>query len=83
MKSIRTAAVVVAGLLAALWWGVRPPSYAPQLAGPVKEAAQEQCPPNTELKNKECTCPDGTKWTGAQCMQVWSSAPREGAPGRG
>ncbi|MGZ8289108.1 MAG: hypothetical protein ACXW2U_05110 [Telluria sp.] len=74
MNSIRTAIVVVAGLVVALWWGVQPPSYAPEVAGPIKQQEQLQCPANTQLEDKLCECPDGTSWSGSQCMQVWSSA---------
>ena len=81
MNSIRTAVVVAAGLLVALWWGVRPPESVPGVAGPVKQQEQAQCPANTELKDKLCECPEGTNWTGSQCVQVWSSA--DASPGRG
>lgn len=74
MNSIRTAGVVVAGLLVALWWGVQPPRHEPQAGGSLKAQEQAQCPANTRLEDKLCTCPEGTSWTGAQCMQVWSSA---------
>ena len=76
MNSIRTAGVVVAGLLVALWWGVQPPRDEPQVGGSLKAQEQAQCPANTKLVDKLCTCPEGTSWTGKQCMQVWSSASR-------
>lgn len=76
MNSIRAAVVVVAGLLVALWWGVQPPRHEPQVGGSLKAQEQAQCPANTKLEDKLCTCPAGTSWTGAQCMQVWSSASR-------
>lgn len=81
MNSIRNAAVVVAGLLLALWWAVQPPRYVPQTGGPLGAQKQAQCPANTTLQDKLCTCPEGTNWTGSQCMQVWSSA--EASPRRG
>ena len=76
MNSIRTAGVVVAGLLIALWWAVQPPRHEPQVGGSLKAQEQAQCPANTQLEDKLCTCPEGTSWTGSQCMQVWSSASR-------
>ncbi|RJG09415.1 hypothetical protein [Massilia cavernae] len=74
MNSLRAAVVVVAGLLVALWWGVRPPRHVPEVAGPVGQSQQAQCPANSEIRDKQCTCPESTSWTGSQCMQVWSSA---------
>lgn len=76
MNSIRTAGVVVAGLLVALWWGVQPPRDQPQAGGSLAAQEQAQCPAGTELQDKLCTCPEGTSWTGSQCMQVLSSKPR-------
>ena len=76
MNSVRTAGVVVAGLLVALWWGVQPPRHQVDVGGSLKAQEQAQCPANTKLENKLCTCPEGTSWTDRQCMQVWSSASR-------
>jgi hypothetical protein len=61
-------------VLVVLWWGVQPPQHHPSLAGSIDKQEQAMCPANTELDNKLCTCPEGTNWTGSQCMQVWSSA---------
>ena len=81
MNAIRTSVVVVSALLVALWWGVQAPRSQPQVSGSIEAAEQAQCPANTNLENKLCTCPEGTNWTGSQCMQVWSSA--NASPQRG
>jgi hypothetical protein len=70
----RTGLAVAVALIVALWWGVQPPQHQPTLAGSIEKQERAQCPANTELDNKLCTCPEGTNWTGSQCMQVWSSA---------
>lgn len=76
MNSTRSVAVVVGGLLLALFWAVQPPRHVPQTGAPLEVQKQAQCPANTKLENKLCTCPKDTSWTGSQCMQVWSSASR-------
>jgi hypothetical protein len=81
MNSIRSVAVIVTGLLLALWWAVQPPRPMPPTGGPLEAQKQAQCPANTTLHDKLCTCPEGTSWTDSQCMQVWSSA--DASPRRG
>ncbi len=76
MKSVSTIAAFGAGLLIALWWAVSPPFPMPPQAPAVARTAQAQCPANSRLEGKLCTCAPGTSWSGAACMQVWSSNQR-------
>ena len=76
MKSIHAAIAIVAGLLLALWWGVAPPRFAPAVQPALAASAQHQCPGNSRLDGKLCTCPEGTRWAGASCTQAWSGSAR-------
>lgn len=73
MKSVSSFAAVAAGLLIALWWAVSPPFHTPSQAPAVAHTRQAQCPGNSRLEGKVCTCPPGTKWSGDMCAQVSSS----------
>lgn len=79
MSPIRTAVIVSAGLIVALWWGVMPPRYEPKSAPPVAESRQLQCPAGSKLEGKLCVCPAASSWTGSEC----APAPADtGADGR-
>lgn len=70
MKSIRTAVIVSAALIVALWWGVMPPRYEPKSAPPIAQSRQGQCPGGSELVGKLCVCPAASSWTGSTCAPV-------------
>lgn len=77
MKTMHTAVAVSAGLLLAVLWAALPPRYVPPEAAPIAQQQQQQCPANSRLDGKLCACPEGTSWTGSECMQVWSSSARK------
>ena len=79
MNSIRTAVVVSAGLIVALWWSVMPPRSEPRSAAPVAQSRQQQCPGGSKLDGKLCVCPAASSWTGTQCAP---SATDRGADAR-
>ena len=81
MKSIHAAIVIASGLLLALWWSVAPPRSAPAAAAPVEHLRAHQCPANSRLEGKLCTCPEGTSWSGSSCVESWSSGPRRSTRG--
>ena len=76
MKSIHAAIVIVSGLLLALWWSLAQPRLVPAVQAPLERARQQQCPANSRLEGKLCTCPEGSSWNGAACAQVWPVGPR-------
>ena len=81
MKSIHAAIVIASGLLLALWWSVAPPRSAPSAVTPVDQSRQHQCPANSRLEGKLCTCPEGSNWSGASCVEAWSNGPRRSTMG--
>ncbi|MCE3603376.1 hypothetical protein LXA47_07105 [Massilia sp. P8910] len=76
MKAIFAAVAVSACLLLAVLGGVLPSSSPPADPGADVQRSSLQCPANSKLEGNQCTCPEATSWTGAQCMQVWSSSGR-------
>ncbi|GEM_PF-2278913 len=76
MRSVSAAIAIAAGLLLALWSSIAPPRYAPSQGASVGQQRQAQCPANSRLEGKLCSCAPGTSWSGTACMQVWSSASR-------
>ena len=74
MKAIIAAVVVFAGLLLASL--LNAPRYAPGGPGLIVQRADNPCQANSVLVGGKCACPAATSWTGAECMQVWSSSNR-------
>ncbi|HEX8610424.1 MAG TPA: hypothetical protein VF800_03985 [Telluria sp.] len=74
MKAIFAAVAVFAGLLLASLWNM--PRHAPGGPGLTVQRADKPCPANSYLAGTRCACPEATSWTGAECMQVWSSSGR-------
>lgn len=74
MKVIIAAVAVFAGLLLASL--LKAPAYAPGGPGLIVQRADKPCQANSVLVEGKCVCPEASSWTGAECMQVWSSSER-------
>ena len=68
MKTLRVAIVVSLGVIAALWWAVKPPAFKPEQGGLLAASRQLQCPAGSQLEGKLCTCPQGSSWSGTMCQ---------------
>lgn len=80
MKTIHFAVLASIGMLFALWCTVVPNRYAAPQSGSIEQMRLAQCPGNSTLNGKLCSCPDATSWSGDACMQVWSSSSRAEVP---
>lgn len=67
MTKLRTAMLMVIGLIMALAWAAMPPTMAPRTGLPLAEQKHGQCPAGTTLDGKLCVCPRGTEWSGTAC----------------
>lgn len=78
MKAIIAAVAIFAGLLLAslLNAPAYAPTYTPAGSGKIVQRADKPCQANSVLVGGKCACPEATSWTGAECMQVWSSSDR-------
>lgn len=75
MKSIHAALAAFVALQLGLLWAFLPERGGCGLQPPIAQQAQQQCPANSTLDGKLCTCPEGSSWSGSACTQVWSAAP--------